>query len=413
MEKKYNKYTIEELLQDDYFISSVLHPSQESQEFWEYLIQSGNISIEEFENASLFVKMVQSRKDKLFRKEKETLWSKIEIENKNVLKKKIHRLYIASMSAAACIVLLLGTSVYFYYDNKAEKKSIDTFAELKNKSVLNSGTDICLVLSEDEHMTFEENNADVKYDHTGEVMVNSQTVTTGGKGKNVAKEEKKEKATEKTVIAYNQLIVPKGKHSTLLLSDGTKLWINAGSHVIFPVAFEGDKREIYVDGEVFLDVTRNEACPFVVKTDRMQVQVLGTSFNVKSYGEQGADDIVLVTGSVHVQTENGEKAELIPNQRFSCTSEGKAVIQTVDVYDYICWKDGLLQYKKERFSAILQRLSDYYGKSIQWDPELEGLTCSGKLDLKDDMEKVLNGLTKMIPVKFTKQSDSYFFSMNP
>ena len=80
---------------------------------------------------------------------------------------------------------------------------------------------------------------------------------------------------------------------------------------------------------------------------------------------------------------------------------------------WISWKDGLLQYKKERLSVILQRLSDYYGKPIQWEPELERLTCSGKLDLKDDMEKVLNGLTKMIPVKFVKQDDCYYFSVTP
>ena len=114
-----------------------------------------------------------------------------------------------------------------------------------------------------------------------------------------------------------------------------------------------------------------------------------------------------------VRTEAGRKAELIPNQRFRCTSAGDVDIQTVDVYDYISWKDGLLQYKKERLSVILQRLSDYYGKPIQWEPELERLTCSGKLDLKDDMEKVLNGLTKMIPVKFVKQDDCYYFSVTP
>lgn len=411
MEKKYNKYTIDELLQDDYFIYSVLHPSQDSVDFWEFLIQSGNVSKDDFEKASLFIKAVQSRKEKLYRKEKESLWSKIEIENKKALKKKIRTLYIASMSAAASLVLLLGVSAYLYYSSGSEKKSIDAFAEMKNRPVLASGSDICLVLSEDKHVTFDEKNTDVKYDNKGEIKVNSQTIAKGEEEKAITKEEKK--AAEKAAITYNQLIVPKGKHSTLLLSDGTKLWINAGSHVIFPVAFEGDKREIYVDGEVFLDVARDETSPFIVKTDRMQVQVLGTSFNVKSYGNQDADDIVLVTGSVHVQTENGQKADLIPNQRFLCPSTGKATIQTVDVYDYISWKDGLLHYKKESFSAILQRLSDYYGKPIQWDPELENLTCSGKLDLKDDMEKVLNGLTKMIPVKYTKQEENYIFSMNP
>lgn len=410
MERKYNKYTIDELLQDDYFISSVLHPSQESREFWEFQVESGNVSADDFEKASLFIKAVQSRKEKLFRKEKEILWSKIEIENKNTLKKKIRALYVVSMSAAAGIVLLLGASAYLYYGNKPEKKSIDTFAELKRHSNLPPGSDICLVLSKDKEVTFKENNTDVKYDNKGEIKVNSQTVTAEEKEKTDVKDKKEE---EIAAVTYNQLIVPKGKHSTLLLSDGTKLWINAGSHVIFPVSFKEDKREIYVDGEVFLDVARNEDCPFIVKTERMEVKVLGTSFNVRSYSSQDADDIVLVTGSVHVQTESGRNAELIPNQRFLCTSTGDANIQTVDIYDYISWKDGLLQYKRERFSVILQRLSDYYGKPIQWDPELDNLTCSGKLDLKDDMEKVLNGLTKMIPVKLIKQGEIYYFSMNP
>lgn len=410
MKGKYSKYTIDELIQDDYFISSVLHPSQESQDFWELLIQGGNVSAEDFEKASLFIKAMQSRKEKLFRKEKETLWNKIEIENKKNLKKKVHTLYVTSLSAAACVLLLLGLSAYLFNGYKSEKKSIDSYAQLKDKPDFDSVSDICLILSEDKQIVFEENNTDVKYNNKGEVKVNSQTVAESKKAEIKTKEKAKE-AKQPTV--YNQLVVPKGKHSTLLLSDGTKLWINAGSHVIFPVVFEKDKREIYVDGEVFLDVARNESCPFVVKTDRIHVEVLGTSFNVNSYGNKKEDNIVLVTGSVYVKTESGKKAELSPNQRFSCTSAGTADIQTVDVYDYISWKDGLLQYRQERLSVILQRLSDYYGKSIRWEPELTEVTCSGKLDLKEDIDKVLNGLTKMIPVKYTKQNESYFFSMNP
>ena len=80
MEKKYKKYTVDELLQDDYFISSILHPTQESREFWDFLIQSGNLSAQDFEEAAFFIEVVHSPKEKLLRKEKEALWSKIEIE---------------------------------------------------------------------------------------------------------------------------------------------------------------------------------------------------------------------------------------------------------------------------------------------------------------------------------------------
>ena len=84
MEKKYKKYTVDELLQDDYFISSILHPTQESREFWDFLIQSGNLSAQDFEEAAFFIEVVHSPKEKLLRKEKEALWSKIEIERRSV-----------------------------------------------------------------------------------------------------------------------------------------------------------------------------------------------------------------------------------------------------------------------------------------------------------------------------------------
>ncbi len=83
--------------------------------------------------------------------------------------------------------------------------------------------------------------------------------------------------------SFNQLIVPNGKRSTLALEDGTKMWINAGSRVIYPNKFKKNKREIYVDGEVYMEVARDEERPFVVKTNMLDVQVLGTSFNVMAY----------------------------------------------------------------------------------------------------------------------------------
>ena len=134
---------------------------------------------------------------------------------------------------------------------------------------------------------------------------------------------------------------------------------------------------------------------------------------MKSYDtEDENNDIVLVTGSVHVRTTSGGETALKPNQRFSYAADGTATVEEVDVYDYICWKDGLMRFKSEKLSNILKRLSDYYGKEIRWSKEIEDLKCSGKLDLKEDIEKVLTGLTKMIPVVYSKKGESYYFSMN-
>ena len=411
MEGEYKKYTIEELLADDYFISSVLHPTQESKEFWEYLLQNGYVQADEFEKASLFVYAVQSPKEKMFRKEKELLWERIEIENKRYLTSKIRRLHRLGVLAAACVVILLGVTIVSYYHYRdVDKESVNPMALLEQRAAEPVGEDICLVLSDAKKVNLKEKSADVKYNQEGEVEVNSQTLV---KEEETVSESEPSKEAEEEEITYNQLIVPKGRHSTLFLSDGTKLWVNAASHVVYPVVFDKEKREIYVKGEVYLEVARNESAPFIVKTNRMEIEVLGTSFNVKSYDtEDENNDIVLVTGSVHVRTTSGGETALKPNQRFSYAADGTATVEEVDVYDYICWKDGLMRFKSEKLSNILKRLSDYYGKEIRWSKEIEDLKCSGKLDLKEDIEKVLTGLTKMIPVVYSKKGESYYFSMN-
>ena len=406
----YKKYTIEELLLDDYFISSTLHPTQDSKEYWDYLLQNGYVQTDDFERATLFVHAVQSPKEKMFRKEKELLWERIEIENKKILANKIRRLHRVSLLAAACIAILLGVTITSYFYREKDKTSINPMALLEQKTIEPVGEDICLILSDSEKMNFKEKSADVRYNKKGEVKVNSQTLL---KEEHVNSEEKENSQLKEEETTYNQLIVPKGKHSTLLLSDGTKLWVNAASHVVYPVVFDREKREIYVKGEVYLEVARNESVPFIVKTDRMEIEVLGTSFNVKSFDAiEENSDVVLVTGSVNVRTESGKKTELKPNQRFSYAKDGKSIIENVDVYDYICWKDGLMRFKSENLSNILKRLSDYYGKDICWGKEIEDLKCSGKLDLKEDMENVLDGLTKMLPVVYSKNGENYHFSMN-
>ena len=406
----YKKYTIEELLLDDYFISSTLHPTQDSKEYWDYLLQNGYVQTDDFERATLFVHAVQSPKEKMFRKEKELLWERIEIENKKILANKIRRLHRVSLLAAACIAILLGVTITSYFYREKDKTSINPMALLEQKTIEPVGEDICLILSDSEKMNFKEKSADVRYNKKGEVKVNSQTLL---KEEHVNSEEKENSQLKEEETTYNQLIVPKGRHSTLLLSDGTKLWVNAASHVVYPVVFDREKREIYVKGEVYLEVARNESVPFIVKTDRMEIEVLGTSFNVKSFDAiEENSDVVLVTGSVNVRTESGKKTELKPNQRFSYAKDGKSTIENVDVYDYICWKDGLMRFKSENLSNILRRLSDYYGKDICWGKEIEDLKCSGKLDLKEDMENVLDGLTKMLPVVYSKNGENYHFSIN-
>jgi ferric-dicitrate binding protein FerR (iron transport regulator) len=210
-------------------------------------------------------------------------------------------------------------------------------------------------------------------------------------------------------VPYNQVIVPQGRHTSLTLSDGSKLWLNAASRVVYPPVFDGKQREIYLEGEAYLEVTPDANSPFTVKTKQMEIKVLGTSFNVSAYDDEASQTVVLVTGSVSVRT--GEQAdritEMTPNQLFR-VSGTETQLHSVKVENYISWKDGIYLYRDEKLSLILKRLSHYYGVTIHYAPEVGEMRFTGKLDLKSDAERVLNGLSNTAPVRCRKENNETF-----
>ena len=167
--------------------------------------------------------------------------------------------------------------------------------------------EIQLVLS-DKLIPISGQESQIEYDAKGTVAVNSEKI---------ADVSLNSANTSKRLSEFNQLIVPNGKRSTLILEDGTKLWVNAGSRIVYPVTFADKKREIYVNGEVFLEVTPDKKRPFIVKTKEIDVQVLGTSFNVMAYETDESSSVVLVTGAVQVDTKDDEDFRLEPNRMFS------------------------------------------------------------------------------------------------
>lgn len=222
------------------------------------------------------------------------------------------------------------------------------------------------------------------------------------------------KAGGKDKLKYNQLIVPYGKRSSLTLSDGSKIWVNAGTRVIYPVEFSKDKREISIDGEIYGgDFAHDPGRPFTIRARDMEVQILGTQINIQAYQDDNQQTVVLVTGAVSVKKKGGEKAQrLIPNQMITIT-EKDINVRTVNVLNYTSWKDGYYQFKNEKLQTVLDRLSKYYGVTIECDPKAAGLHCSGGLFYQDDILQILDGVCLSAPVRYEMKEDKYIFSINP
>lgn len=153
--------------------------------------------------------------------------------------------------------------------------------------------------------------------------------------------------------------------------------------------------------------------PFIVKSAKLDVKVLGTKFNVSAYETDLQQRVVLVSGSVKILPKDRKLKEtlLVPSQMYT-VSDGKSDVQHTNVNQHISWIEGFYSFESLKLGDILNRLSRYYQQEIHFDKHVAELKCTGKLDMKEDLKEVLNGLTYTVPVKCIQNTDhSYTISL--
>lgn len=376
----FSRYTFEEFLQNDFFISSVKYPTEEIQEFWDRFEKSTPSNIDDYFAAREYIETIStSEGDLLSDQELGELWADIQTTNIKNDKIKHKNFFLIGLTAAASVAILVGSFFLLKNYQAVLAPDIATFA-VQTKTELPATEETLLILAEDKVVSLKEKETTITYD-------------------SVAIKANEENISKKELAVYNQLVIPRGKRSVLTFSDGSKVWVNAGTRVIYPTEFEKDKREIYVDGEIYIEVARDEERPFYVRTKDMNVRVLGTKFNVTAYESEPIRSVVLAQGCVQVETTQTSKAILAPNQMFSSV-EGKENISQVDVEQMISWVNGLYCFNSADLGIVLKRLSTYYGINVEFDSALSKIKCSGKIDLKDNFETVINGLTFVAPISY-------------
>lgn len=382
MNKDYTGYTAEKLLNDDFFVQSEQHPTPSTIAFWESLTAKDTQLKQEVIVARLFILKFKKgvQRAPLLPADVSELWQKIQSRNQI---KYYRRYWLAAVGAVAASICL-----FFFTPFVGNRDSIDYRRILSSLPQAENNKDIQLIFSQEEKMIIPEDGSQIAYNKKGEVLVNSTKIDLPSSKK------------ESEEILLSKLVVPAGKRSALTLVDGTKIWINSNTTIIYPNSFSQEKREIYIDGEAYLEVAHNSLKPFYVKTEQIDVKVLGTSFNVCAYREDQNQEIVLVDGKVEVNTRNKKKEILSPSELFKYDKQNEvASVTRVNAEDFISWKNGYYQFSYQPLSTLFKRLSRYYGKPIVWDKKVGALLCSGKLNLTESLEEVLNGLKDAAPIK--------------
>ena len=234
--KDYTGYSVEQLLEDDFFLKSYFYPTDNSQAFWKEQALRDEVLAKEIVYAQMVLRSIPYRKQTFSSEDKELLWKRISKTNH---KKRSFRYWYSSVAAVAILLLTVGS---FYYMNYYEEDNL-TAIEKVQKPEQPVGT-VLLILADEKKVDIEEKNSHLQYNKKGELHINARKMKTS--------QDSVTSSDNKNELIYNQLIVPSARRSFLELADGSKIWVNANTRVVYPVTFDDKKREIYVDGEIYI-----------------------------------------------------------------------------------------------------------------------------------------------------------------
>lgn len=297
--------------------------------------------------------------------------------------------------SAAAVLFFMG--FYFITQRIHDFSIFQQFAEKTETSIQPGGAKAKLLLDDGRIIDLETLRNDTLIQMNGYVIRKSKN---GNLTYVVNSDEKNQKPR------YNTIFTPKGGEYTLNLPDGTKIWINASSKLRYPLDFASDKREVELTGEAYFEVAKfknaGKSIPFFVHTDHQNLEVLGTSFNINSYGKQ--IETTLVEGKIKVSYPQGQEQILSPNQQAIYHNESKKLtVGIIDPFYVISWKNGSFSFQNTPLSQVMESLSRWYDVEIDYNTDVSNLKFTGTLSKYEKINKVLQVIELTESVKFKIQ----------
>jgi transmembrane sensor len=342
---------------------------------------------EELTSPDYFVDKLQ-RLEKI-KAEKRRVWIRLrELISANVdikpVEKKFTWLYRWQTIAAASIILIAGIFTYSLLKNKKQDVIQPGPAVVKSNDIPPGQFKARLTLS---------NNRDIVLDSaTDKVLLEKAGVRIINKNGQLIYEQT---GNSKEVL-YNTLTTSRGQTYATILSDGTKVWLNSQSSIHYPIIFNGDTRVVEISGEVYFEVMRKEDQPFMVNVSGMDIEVLGTHFNVNSYPDEDVIRTTLLEGKVRVHAEaNNGRAILAPGEQAQLNKRSQVLKKAndVDVDAEVAWRFGYFQFVNADLKTVMHQLQRWYNVEVVYQGKVSNdLELIGKIPRSMNLSKVLEVL---------------------
>lgn len=287
---------------------------------------------------------------------------------------RIHFLRSSWMQAAAVALLILATSAFFLFRKKS--REVPVVAQQQNTQPNNKAT---LTLAD---------GATITLDSTG-----NQVIRQG----NVAVHQRNGQLQytlegNETRLNYNTLTVPRGTQYKLALPDGTMVWLNAASRLRYPTAFVGKERIVELEGQGYFEIAQHANQPFKVKANGVEVQVLGTHFDVMAYSDEGSINTTLLEGAVNI-VKDGQHQRLKPGQQAILDNNTNQLsVQQADIDMVSAWRTDFFELDGTDLSTILRQLARWYDVEIVYKANVRSEVLSGRISRNLRLQDVLQAL---------------------
>jgi ferric-dicitrate binding protein FerR (iron transport regulator) len=287
-------------------------------------------------------------------------------------------------AAAASLLVLLAAAFYLWLD-PAQKKQL-AWQTLHAEADIQSARDIAtLTLA---------NGSTILLDSAGLLKLSAENVIS------TASDEERSlyfRSGDAATTGMNELSTPRGGQFKITLPDGTRVWLNAASSIIFPTAFTGKNRPVKITGEVYLEVKQDQLHPFIVETGNATVEVLGTSFNINAYADDGKILTTLLDGSISLKA--GRSVIIKPGQQafVSSLSSGNTaepqVMNGVDIQKVMAWKNGFFNFDNVQLPEVMKQLERWYDIDVQYDGPVPDVIFRGGMDREVKLSGIMRFLT--------------------
>ncbi len=297
---------------------------------------------------------------------------------------------------AASIILLLSVFSYRFFTGTGGAKNMavaDKVAGAAGEPVKS----VVLTLSDGSRVTLD--SAGRAIEQKGARAVNNGNGTLAYTGKQDVDGENE--------LVFNTLATPRGRYYKVILSDGTKVWLNAASNLHYPTHFSDSLRRVELTGEAYFEVAGNAGSPFVVKAGTQTITVLGTAFNVKAYEDESYIKTTLVEGSILLDPQDGGNARLLKPGDQATLENGHLSIKKTDAKEDVAWMSDLFYFSNTDLQVVAHQLQRWYNIDVDFS-SLPPEKLYGQLPRSTPLSQLLNAIEKTSNIKF-KLTDNRLF----